>query len=273
MNIIAVDDEKYLLADIEKTIKEAIPGAAVTGFRKPKEALEFAKDNNIDVAFLDIKMIGMSGIELAKKLKDIKGNTNIIFVTGYFEYAVETFSIPASGYILKPITKEAVLSAMENLRNPVKVKSEKKVNVQTFGNFDVFVNEKPVVFGRLKSKEAFAYLIDRKGAYVTTAEIAAVLWEDREYDRSLQNQTQVIIAAMMKTLKDNDINDIIIKKRNQITVDKSKIKCDYYDYLNWDAFAVNAYEGEYMANYSWAEMTAGQLAFNNTGNAKSTTLY
>jgi two-component SAPR family response regulator len=259
VNIIAVDDEKYLLADIENTIKKAVPGVTVTGFRKPKEALEFAINNSIDVAFLDIKMIGMSGIELAKKLKDIKGNTNIIFVTGYSEYAFEAYSIPASGYILKPVTTEAVLQAMENLRNPVILKSEKKARVQTFGNFDVFVSEKIVVFGRLKSKELFAYLIDRKGASVTAAEIAAILWEGRMYDRSLQNQTQVIIAAMMKTLKDNGINDIIIKKRNQITVDKSKIECDYYNYLNGDAVAVNAYSGEYMTNYSWAEMTAGYI--------------
>jgi len=134
------------------------------------------------------------------------------------------------------------------------------VRVQTFGNFDVFINNKPLLFGRLKAKEAFAYMIDRKGSFVTIAELAAILWEDREYDRSLQNQIQVIISSMMKTFKDNSIDDIIIKKRNQIAVDKSKIKCDYYDYLNWDVSAVNAYEGEYMSNYSWAEMTAGELA-------------
>jgi len=132
--------------------------------------------------------------------------------------------------------------------------------VHTFGNFDVFINEKPLVFGRLKAKEALAYLIDRKGSFVTTAELAAILWEEREYDRSLQNQTQVIISSMMKTLKDNGISDIIIKKRNQIAVDKSKIKCDYYDFLNREASVVYAYGGEYMSKYSWAEITAGELS-------------
>ncbi|MCL2805016.1 MAG: response regulator [Treponema sp.] len=268
MNIIAVDDEKYLLADIEKTIKEAIEGAwgssTVKSFRKPIDALEYAKENCIDTAFLDIKMIGMNGLELAKKLKDINKNTNIVFVTGYSEYAVDSYSIPASGYILKPVTKEAVLNAMKYLRNPVEVKTEGKIRVQTFGNFDVFIENKPLMFGRSKAKEAFAYLIDRKGSYVTSAEIAAILWEDKKYDRSLQNQTQVIISCMMKTLKDNKISDVIIKGRNQIAVDKSKIKCDYYDFLNWDIAAVNAYVGEYMANYSWAEMTAGELMMKRT---------
>jgi len=131
--------------------------------------------------------------------------------------------------------------------------------VKTFGNFDVFIEGKPLVFGRLKAKEAFAYLIDRKGSFVTIAELASILWEEREYDRSMQNQTQVIISSLMKTLRENGIHDIIIKKRNQIAVNKIKINCDYYDYLNWDIAAVNAYKGEYMTNYSWAEMTAGEL--------------
>ena len=134
------------------------------------------------------------------------------------------------------------------------------MQVQTFGNFDVFINGKPLAFSRLKAKEAFAYLIDRKGSSITTAELASILWEEREYDRSLQNQTQVIISCLMRTLKDNDLSDIIIKKRNQMAVDKSKIKCDYYDFLNLDAAAVNAYQGEYMSNYSWAEMTAAMLS-------------
>jgi len=138
--------------------------------------------------------------------------------------------------------------------------SDNKPFVQTFGNFDVFFHGKPLVFGRLKAKEAFAYLVDRKGSSVTTAEIASILWEDKEYDRSLQNQTQVIISSMMKVLKNNGIDYIIIKERNQIAVDKSRIKCDYYDYLNLDVSAVKSFIGEYMANYSWAEMTAGELS-------------
>jgi len=185
---------------------------------------------------------------------------------------VDAFAIHASGYVFKPVTKEAVLYEIENFRYPmlydsgIKIQKipppgrEKLPQVKTFGNFDIFVNGLPVIFNRLKAKEAFAYLIDRKGSSVTTAELASILWEEREYTRSLQNQVQVIISSMMKTLRDNGISDVIIKTRNQIAVDASKIKCDYYDYLSWDVAAVNAYEGEYMTSYSWAEMTAGTLA-------------
>ena len=65
---------------------------------------------------------------------------------------------------------------------------------------------------------------------------------------------------MMKTLKEYNLVDIINKSWNQISVDKLKISCDYYDMLDMIPSAVNAYCGEYMANYSWAEMTAAALS-------------
>ena len=88
MNILAVDDERIQLENLEEAIKEAIPDAVVTSFRKPKEALNYAielksKDNRVDLAFLDVEMSVMNGLELARELLDIYNKTNIVFVTGY----------------------------------------------------------------------------------------------------------------------------------------------------------------------------------------------
>jgi two-component SAPR family response regulator len=259
MRILALDDSELALELLVQSINEAVPEADVFSFCKPSELIEFAKEKPCDIAFLDIEIWGMNGLEVAKILKDVYAKTNIIFVTAYKRYMKSAYELYPSGYVLKPVTKEAVLREIDNLRHPVSYNPDARVRVQTFGNFDVFVEGKPLMFSRLKAKEAFAYLIDRKGSFITTAEIASVLWEERMYDRSLQNQTQVIIASMMKTLKDNGVKDIVIKERNQIAIDKSKIKCDYYDYLDWDIVAVNAYAGEYMTKYSWAEVTVGAL--------------
>jgi len=259
MKILALDDCELALESLVQAIKEAVPGAEIFPFRKPALLIEAAKGKTWDIAFLDIQMFGMNGLEVAKILKDNYSKTNIIFVTAFAKHAKNAFELYPSGYVLKPVTKEAVLREVENLRHPLIPPVSDKVQVQTFGNFDVFLKGKPLIFNRLKAKEAFAYLIDKKGASVTTAEMASMLWEDREYDRSLQNQTQVIISEMMKVLKVNGISDIIIKNHNQISIDTAKIKCDYYDFLNFDVTAVNTYHGEYMSNYSWAEMTAGEL--------------
>ena len=136
---------------------------------------------------------------------------------------------------------------------------EKRVMVQTFGNFQVFIDGKPISFSRSKSKELFAFLIDRRGAGVSTAEIASILFEDKEYSRSIKNQVQTIISQLMEGLRAYGVEDIIVRQWNSIAIDTHKIKCDYFDYLEHVDSARMKYSGEYMINYSWAEYTNGYL--------------
>lgn len=259
MNIIVVDDEPIALKNMNEKLLYISEIEEITLFDEPQSALNYLKEHSVDIAFLDIEMYDMSGLEFALLAKNILPNINIIFVTGYSEYAVDAFSIHASGYLLKPVTVERIKKEIENLRSPITLKPKNRIFIHTFGNFEVFVDKKPLIFSRAKSKELLAYLVDRKGTSVTIAEIAAVLWEDREYNRSLQNQTQTVISNMMKTMKDANIEHIIIKKWNSIAVDITKFDCDYYSMLTWDMMAVNTYSGEYMTNYSWAELTTGML--------------
>jgi len=261
MSIIAVDDEKFALMDLQSAIEAAVNGAKIACFGTPRMALEYAKSYKVDIAFLDIEMSGMTGIQLAKRLKDINGKTNIIFVTGYSQYALDAFALHASGYIMKPVTKKAILDAVEHLHNPVSedvdVQQGKKLRVQTFGNFEVFANDKPLVFTRSKTKEFFAYLIDRQGAKCTNDEIAAVIWEDAEDTPSLKSLFRTLVADLTKTLNDAGFGDVIIKQRGQLAVAKDKISCDLYDFSTGKN--VNSYMGEYMSQYSWAEFTNAYL--------------
>jgi len=254
MNIIAVDDERFALMDLEAAIREALPKSAVNCFNTPAAALEYAKDNRADVAFLDIEMGGMSGLELAKRLKDIYGKTNIVFVTGYSHYAADAFALHASGYLLKPVTAKGVLENIEYLRHPVKKSAGKRLSVQTFGNFEVFADGKPLKFPRAKSKEIFAYLVHKNGTSCTTRELSAILEESSE------NNVRTYIAAMMKTLEESGAGDAVIKGFNSIAVDTANFDCDLYRFLKMDAAAVNSYTGEYMQNYDWAEFMTAYLA-------------
>lgn len=258
MNIIAVDDERLALRALAESIHEAMPDSTLTCFTAPSKALAYAEKTLVDVAFLDIKMGGMNGLVLAKKLKELHGQMNIIFTTGYSEYALPAFSLPASGYIMKPVSTESVRYEIENLRYPV-AESEKTVRIQTFGHFEVFVHGRPLPFSRAKSKEILAYLTDRRGAAITRKDIAAVLWGDQEYTRSLQTHLQILITDMMRTLKEVGADDIIIHHRGSFALDISKVDCDYYNFIAWDSKAINAYTGEYMSNYSWALFTEGVL--------------
>ena len=254
MRILCVDDEPLALEMLTQAIEEAIPDADLHPFRKQSELLADAEENGCDIAFLDIRMRGMNGVELAKGLKQINPKMNIIFVTGYDEYTGDAMRLHASGYILKPVTKEKIEEEISDLRFPIVPKNDALLKVQCFGNFDVFTPDgTPVHFERSKSKEVFAYLVHRHGSSCIIKEIAAALFEDEPYDSKQQAYVQKIMSAMMKSLKKVGAQKTVNKSYNSLSVNVNTLDCDYYRFADLDAGAVNAYQCEYMSQYYWAD--------------------
>ena len=254
MRILCVDDERLALQMLEQAVKKAKPEAQVLAFKFQDELIDEAAKNGGDVAFLDIHMRGMNGVEVAKELKKINPKMNIIFVTGFSEYTGDAMRLHASGYIMKPVTKEKVEAELSDLRFPIVPKSDALLRVQCFGNFDVFTPDgKPLHFERSKAKEVFAYLVHRHGSSCTKKEIAAILFEDMPYDSKQQIYVQKIMSALMKSLREAGAEKVIEKSYNNIAVNVKLIDCDYYRFEELDAGAVNAYQNEYMSQYYWAE--------------------
>jgi two-component SAPR family response regulator len=259
MNILAVDDEYFALELMKRALEEVAGGSTVYLCRDARGALNVATENKIDVAFLDIHLPEKSGIELALDLKKLNPKINIVFATGFSEYMKQGIDLRMSGYVLKPVTAEAVRTELENLRNPIEWNNEKRIKILTFGNFDVFVDGIPLKFERKQAKEILAYLVDKRGTSATYAELAAILWEDGEYDRARQKNLQVYIASLVKSLHAVGVNDLILKNRQGILVNTKIVDCDYYRFIEGDMRAINSFTGQYMSAYSWAEFTVGYL--------------
>jgi len=261
MKILAVDDEKLALEMLENAITEVCPSDEIFTFRNPKDLLAFAKDNVCDIAFLDIKMRGMTGIELSKKLKDLIPNINIIFVTGYDDYTGDAMQLHASGYIYKPVTAEKIKYELNDLRYPITHQNnDALLRVNCFGNFDVFTTDGTIVqFSRSKAKELLAYLVSINGASCTIKEIYSVLFEDKPYERKNKMYLQKIISSLMSNLREVNAEKVIIKSYNSMAINTKLIDCDYYNFLNYDVDAINSYHGKFMNQYSWAEFMIGYL--------------
>ena len=116
--VIMVDDRKLILQGSLPVLEETMPYAAVTGFTEADEAIEYAKANRVALAFLDIELREMTGLELCRALLDINPRTNVIYLTAYSNYALDAWSTGASGFMLKPITPESIRDQLENLRYP-----------------------------------------------------------------------------------------------------------------------------------------------------------
>lgn len=263
MNILTIDNECLALDSLNNAVTAAEPGAAIRGFTRVSEALIAVEQNGYrpDVAFLDIEMPGMTGIELASRIKKASPETWLIFVTGFSQYALEAFSVHAGGYLLKPTTPERIREELDQvgIRQQLPRKAEQLLEVHCFGNFEVFSAGAPVVFSRKKAKELFAYLVHKRGAACATREIAAVLFEDAPYDLTRQSYLQTIIASMHRSLKDVGGESVVSRTFGSLAVDTSLIDCDYYRFLSMDLAAINSYTGEYMSQYEWGEFTLDYL--------------
>lgn len=244
MKILLVDDEQLQLMRLENACKEVLSGDEFFTYSNPLKVLN--DKTKFDIAFLDIEMPGMNGIQLAKKIKVDNPTIKIIFVTAYSGYALQAFNIHAHGYITKPVNPDMIKEEISNLQSVAPLPSSKKIQVKCFGNFEVFHNGEPVKFSYKKSKEVFAYLIDREGAAVDINELNAVLWEE-DHPSYLRN----LIADIQTTLKSIGAGDVFIKRSSECYIDANKVDCDAYEYKKDNPDAVRLYHGEYMTQYSW----------------------
>ena len=249
MNILLVDDEQLQLLRLEKACKKVLPNDNYFCYTNPKLAYEENINNHIDIAFLDIEMPLINGFQLARKLKKINPTINLIFVTAYNNYALDAFSLHASGYILKPVNENKIRIEIEGLRYNIEYKDNNKkiLTVKCFGNFEVFKDGVPLKFHRQKSKELFAYLVDREGSSTNMNELNAILWEE-DKNSYLRN----LISDIQETLKEAGAEEVFIKRHNECFIDVTKIDCDAYEYKNNNPDAIRAYRGEYMIQYPWA---------------------
>ena len=152
--------------------------------------------------------------------------------------------------LLEKYAKEKITENLEHLRFQLNGMNTKRVEVQCFGKFDIFVDGIAVKFGRAKAKELLAYLVDRNGTMCNNEDLLSILWQDKKPTKSLKQQLRNLIYDLNKSLNKVDAQNIIIRKNNIIGIDKEKIKCDYYDFQKGDPKALQSFNGEYMTQYS-----------------------
>ena len=254
MIAIAVDDERPMLQALAEAVEASPDIRQLHTFGSCSSALEWLERNTANVAFLDISMRGMGCLALAEKISQMQPSCKIVFCTGYEQYALDAIHLHCSGYLIKPITAQAVQKELDHIkRQPM---SDKKLTVKCFGSFEVLCNGRMLTFKRTKAKELLAVLVDRNGAGMTGKQICAVLWPDATDDVKNMDYFRHLMQDLRNTLDAVGAGGVLCYEQYQYRIDPAQINCDYHNYLQ---YGTPAFFGEYMTQYSWAEGTCGLL--------------
>lgn len=251
MRAIVVEDEALMIKKFVRLSSDITDLNIVATFENSVDAVLYAQKNPVEVAFIDIEMPVLNGIEVAKKLREHRKDILIVFVTAYEEYIQECNSINGDYYILKPYTKETLFNVMEKLRF-LSARQYKDIYIQTFGRFLVRKAGRPVPLSG-KAKEILALVVTRRGKEISNEEIYSTIWEGRPYSNSKMSVYYNALRRLKKSLKEAEIDNILVSTQRGQTVDVSQFDCDYYAWRDKNMEPRDSFEGEFMSEYSWGE--------------------
>lgn len=257
MNLIYVDDEQPAIDNFRLTTADFEGIEELHTFQSGEDALQFAETHIVDVALLDMEMPGIHGLELAKLMKASDPNIRVVFVTAYSQYALEAWSVDATGYLLKPYTAADIRK--ELAKCAYRPLPSHQVVIQTIPNFSITVNDKPLRISSAKERELLALLVDRGDRGFTASEGIACLWPDRSSDSSSQSLLRMTYKRLLATLESAGIANILATKDNRRYLKTDAVACDLYRILDGDKQAARKYNGAYLQEYEWAEERNAQL--------------
>ena len=268
---IVVDDENAALSRFER-IASMDRRLVIDGkFQYAEDAVAFAMEHPVDVAFLDIEMPEMSGLELAERLMEIDSYIRVIFVTAYSKYALDAFRAHAIGYLMKPLDSVELSEQLDLLSRrylPRPANSYKRaLKVKCFGGFSVYAEEgeqSAIRWKTAKAEELFALMIYYQGKVKPKDCLIEMLWPDLEPEKST-NLFRVTCTYLRAALAERGFSDILVRELDGYKINPETIYCDLFRFRE-EAHSIptleqeklselsELYSGEYLEGrpYDWA---------------------
>ncbi len=251
MKTILVDDMLLDLQLFELKCADMPEFEIVGKFTDPNQAIAYAASHVVDFALLDIDMPGINGMELAQRLRQIRGDIIIVFATAHPKFAVDALRMKADYIIFKPFDREDITDVLDRAKL-LRRRQSKRFYFRTFGTFDMLVDGEPVRFRSGKAKELMALCLLREGCPVSIHEIVECLWgEDvAGVDSTGYRRT---IKELTDTLRDYGADELILRARGSLQLRMELTDSDYRRFMEGDEDAICQFQGDFMRQYSWAE--------------------
>ncbi len=231
MRTIIVDDEAWNLTQLQEELEE-YPQIEIVGvFDDPREAVSFAEEHTVEFAILDVEMPFIDGMRLGEKLRVLYPSMLLIYLTGYEQYVGEAIlNIKADYYLLKPYDHEKMKEMVQRV-TALSTRLDKRVRIQCFGSFEVFIDGKLIHFTNKKARELLALCIFEKGGHVTMEKAVDCLWEERPYDEKVKGIYRKAVIYLNSVFRENGINRCFENGRGYCCVHAEQIDCDFFDWL------------------------------------------
>ena len=259
MMILAVLEKENELRELTEYISTLEPDAQIMCFDSSLAALAAARKWEVDTAIMDVELSELNGLDLGQYIQDLYPFVNLIYLAEDRDRGYDAIAQHASGYLIKPASQEAFQRELSDLRHPAAQKNQKRVFAQTFGNFELFADGRPVAFKYSKTKEIVALLVNNRGAQTTNGEIIASLWEDDGDPEKKASYLSNLRQDLQNTFSKLKLNGIILKQRGSMAIATDRIECDLYDWLEKKQDSKYHYLGDYMNQYSWPEVVHAEL--------------
>ena len=259
MTILNVLKDAQSLQAVGQMVTGLAPEAELLSFENGLPALAAAREKEIDVAVLETELPELNGLDLGQYLQELYPLVNLIYLSESTDRSFDAMRQHASGYLLSPPTQALMRRELEDLRHPAVQKRQRRVFAQTFGNFELFVDGKPVAFKYSRTKELVAVLVNNRGAQTTNGEIIAALWEDDGDPEKKASYLRNLRQDLQNTFDRLKLTDILRKQRGSMAIAADRIDCDLYDWISKKDKSRYRYMGDYMNQYSWAETMHAEL--------------
>lgn len=241
-----VDDEQHVLDEMGYMLSRYPDVEVLAAFLHPIQAIEYMemrladRESIPEAVFLDMDMPKLNGIETAVRLLALKPELEIVFLTAYSSYALDSFQVHPLDYLLKPLKEFRLDSTLKQLREQLHLLQEKPpvkkntVHIQCFGRFQLSVSERKetIKWGTRRVKELLMYLIDRCGESITHHELLAALFEGKD-DRKTANNLYVTIHKLRQLLQSIDPAGEWLILKNDLALEITPGICDYIDFMNF----------------------------------------
>ncbi|MFD0589386.1 response regulator [Paenibacillus sp. GCM10027627] len=190
MKVIIVDDEYYALRNLKNKLEKIADVEVVAMYEDPATALEEINSIQPDLAFLDIEMPEIDGINLLGMMFKKRPEMDFVFTSAHHAYVSETLETKALDFLVKPVKYEQLYVTLEKIKKiRGKTGTGHNMEVRCFGDFAVFIDGKliDVNWRTKKTEELLAYLLGMNGKYVSRERIIHDLWPDLEMDKGYAN--------------------------------------------------------------------------------------